>query len=45
MRLVPIRRANMRPNAWADKLTPRAWRERIEALYSQMEAMGVRRFP
>jgi hypothetical protein len=43
VRLVPIRRANMRPNAWADKLALRAWRKRIEALYSQLEAMGVQR--
>ena len=43
VRLVPIRRANMRPNAWADKLALRAFRKRIEALYSQCEAMGVQR--
>ena len=43
VRLVPIRRANMRPNLWADKLALRAWRKRIEALYSQLEAMGVQR--
>jgi len=33
----------MRPNIWADKLALRAWRKRIEALYSQLEAMGVQR--
>jgi hypothetical protein len=43
VRLVPIRRGNMRPNLWADKLALRAWRKRIEALYSQLEAMGVQR--
>ena len=43
VRLVPIRKANMRPNAWADKLALRAWRKRIETLYSQLEAMGVQR--
>jgi hypothetical protein len=43
VRLVPIRKANMRPNLWADKLALRAWRKRIEALYSQLEAMGVQR--
>jgi hypothetical protein len=42
-RLVPIRKANIRPNLWADKLVLRAWRKRIEALYSQLEAMGVQR--
>ena len=43
VRLVPIRKANMRPNLWADKLALRAWRKRIEGLYSQLEAMGVQR--
>ncbi len=43
VRLVPIRKTNMRPNLWADKLALRAWRKRIEALYSQLEAMGVQR--
>jgi hypothetical protein len=43
VRLVPIRRANMRPNLWADKLALREWRKRVEALYSQLEAMGVQR--
>jgi hypothetical protein len=43
VRLVPIRRANMAPNRWADKLALRAYRRRIEALFSQLEAMGVQR--
>jgi len=43
VRLVPIRKANMRPNLWADKLALREYRKRIEALYSQVEAMGVER--
>jgi hypothetical protein len=43
VRLVPLRKANMRPNRWADKLALRAWRKRIEALFSQLEAMGVQR--
>lgn len=43
VRLVPIRKANMRPNTWADKLALRAYRKRIEALYSQGEAMGMQR--
>ena len=41
--LVPIRRANMRPNDWEDKLVLRDYRKRIEALFSQLEAMGVQR--
>ena len=41
LRLVPIRKANMRPNRWADKLALRAWRKRIETLYSQLEPMGL----
>ncbi len=43
VRLVPIRKANMRPNDWADKLALRAYRKRVEAVYSQLEAMGVQR--
>jgi IS5 family transposase len=43
VRLVPIRKANMAPNLWADKLALRAYRKRIETLYSQFEAMGVAR--
>ena len=43
MRLVPIRRANMCSNRWADKLTQRAHRTRIETLNSQVEAMGLQR--
>ncbi len=31
------------PNDWADKLALRAWRKRIEALFSQLEAMGAQR--
>jgi hypothetical protein len=41
VRLVPIRKANMRPNRWADKLALRAYRKRIETLYSQLTAMGL----
>jgi len=43
VRLVPIRKANMAPNRWADKLALRAYRKRIETLYSQLEAMGLER--
>jgi hypothetical protein len=43
VRLIPIRKANMRPNLWADKLALRAYRKRIETLYSQLEAMGLER--
>lgn len=43
VRLVPIRKANMRPNDWPDKLALRAYRQRIETLYSQLEAMGLQR--
>ncbi len=41
VRLVPIRKANMRPNLWADKLALREHRKRVETTYSQLEAMGV----
>src|SRR5918998_1655253 len=43
VRLVPIRKANMRPNLWADKLALRAYRKAIETVNSQLEAMGVQR--
>ena len=43
VRLVPLHKANMRPNRWADKRALRAWRKRIETLYSQLEQMGVQR--
>ena len=43
VRLVPIRKANMRPNLWADKLALRAYRKAIETLNSQLEAMGLQR--
>jgi len=43
VRLVPLRKASMRPNRWADKLALRAWRKRVEALFSQLEATGVQR--
>jgi len=43
VRLVPIHKANMAPNPWADKLALRAYRKRIETLYSQLEAMGLER--
>jgi hypothetical protein len=43
VRLVPQRRANMRPNLWADKLVLREYRKRIESAISQLEAMGLQR--
>ncbi len=43
VRLVPIRKANMRPNLWADKLALREHRKRIETVNSQLEAMGLQR--
>ena len=43
VRLVPIRKANMQPNLWADKLALRAYRKAIETVNSQLEAMGVQR--
>ncbi len=33
----------MQANAWTDKLALRQYRKRIEALYGQLEAMGVQR--
>ena len=38
---MPLHKANMRPNDWDDKLALRAYRKRIETLYSQLTAMGI----
>lgn len=43
VRLIPIRRANMRPNTWLEKVGLRAHRKRIETTNSQLEAMGLQR--
>lgn len=43
VRLVPIRKANMRPNLWTDKVALRAVRPRVETTNSQLEAMGLQR--
>ena len=43
VRLVPIRRANMAPNPWSDRLALRELRPRTEATNSQLAAMGVQR--
>jgi hypothetical protein len=43
VRLVPIRKANMRPNAWGDEQDLRRYRHGIETVNSQLEAMGVQR--
>ncbi len=43
VRLIPIRKANIAPNLWPDKLALRAYRKRIETRYSQLEAMGLER--
>ena len=43
VRLVPIRRANMAPNPWPDRLALRDYRPRTETTNSQLEAMGVQR--
>ena len=43
VRLGPIRKANMAPNRWADKLALREHRTRIETSNSQLEAIGIQR--
>ena len=43
LRLVPIRRANMRPNLWVDKLALSEYRPWAETTNSQLEAMGLQR--
>jgi hypothetical protein len=41
VRLVPIRKANLRPNLWIDQLALRECRPRVETTNSQLEAMGI----
>jgi hypothetical protein len=44
VRLVPVRRANMRPHAWLmDDIELRAYRHTIETVNSQLEKMGIER--
>ncbi len=44
VRLIPIRRANMKPHAWfLDELELREYRHTIETVNSQLENMGVQR--
>lgn len=43
VRLVSMKRKNMAPNRWVDDFDLRQYRQRIETVYSQMEAMGVQR--
>ena len=44
VRLVPIRRANMKPHTWfLDELELREYRHTIETVNSQLEKMGVQR--
>jgi len=44
VRLVPVRRANMRPHAWfMDAIELRAYRHTIETVNSQLEKMGAGR--
>jgi hypothetical protein len=44
VRLVPVRRANMRPHAWfMDDIELRAYRHTIETVNSQLEKMGIER--
>ena len=44
VRLIPVRRANMRPHAWfMDDIELRAYRHTIETVNSQLEKMGIER--
>lgn len=44
VRLIPIRRANMRPHAWfLDELELEEYRHTIETMNSQLDSMGVER--
>ena len=41
VRLVPIRRKNMKANEWVDEMDLRKYRKRIETVNSQLEKMGI----
>jgi hypothetical protein len=41
--LVPIRKANMRPNSWAERQALEQHRHTVETLNSQAEKMGLER--
>lgn len=41
VRLVPIRRVNMKQHTWADEFDLRCYRHSIETRNSQLEAMGI----
>ena len=44
VRLVPVRRANMRPHAWCmDDIEVRTYRHTIETVNRQLETMGIER--
>ena len=46
MRLVPVRRATMRPHAWLmDAIEVRAYRHTIETVNRRLEKMGIERLP
>jgi hypothetical protein len=43
VRLIPIRKKNMKPNDWVDDYDLRLYRHRIETVNSQLESMGINR--
>jgi len=43
VRLIPIRKKNMKPNDWVDDYDLRLYRRRIETVNSQLESMGINR--
>jgi hypothetical protein len=43
VRLIPIRKKNMRPHDWVDDYDLRLYRKRIETANSQLESMGIAR--
>lgn len=43
LRLIPIRKKNMRPHDWADEYDLRLYRKGIETVNSQLESMGIER--
>ena len=41
VRLIPIRRKNMKPHEWADEYDLKRFRKSIETVHAQLEKMGT----
>jgi hypothetical protein len=43
VRLVPIRKANMAPNSWEERIGLGEYRKQVETVNSQLAAWGIQR--